>query len=420
MKPTDKQLSFMDWELGLFLHFGIRTFYEGHEDWDGKFMPPAGFRPTALDCSQWLATAQAAGCKYAVFTAKHHDGFALWPTRYSDYSVSASPWKDGMGDVVREYVEACRQYKIKVGLYYSPADDTVNKQGWTADSYDEFFLRQVSELLTQYGTVDVLWFDGCGSENHAYDWPRIVKEIRRLQPGILLFNMGDPDIRWIGNEAGIAPLFNWNEADALRSSIRTDRADALNGGSRWLPGECDCRIRQDRWFYSEHDGHTVKSVGELMGLYDYSVGRGANLLINIGPDRRGLLPEEDAGRLLAFGEAVRRRFSRPIAGMRQFRIREGEAGTTEYVYAADDPFLLDHAVLTEPLQEGQSVKRFEIGIMPYPYGEEIAVYAGRTVGHKAICRFPVIRTREVVVRILDRVLPHGLSDIQLYHAEGTP
>jgi alpha-L-fucosidase len=411
LRPSEKHLSFLNWEMGLFLHFGIRTFYEGYKDWDGKEMNPDAFHPTELNCEQWMETAAQAGFQYAVFTAKHHDGFATWPTQYSPFSVTASPWKDGKGDVVQEFVQACRKFGIKPGLYYSPAEYSLIKSEWTASDYDDYFLNQLRELLTGYGPIEVIWFDGSGSEEHEYDWSRIIGEIRRMQPGIRIFNMGDPDIRWIGNEAGIAPLDNWNEVDSVPFSILTEMKDGLGAeGTLWLPGECDFRMRLENWFYSEHDEDTVKSVDELMGLYYYSVGRGANLLINIGPDRRGLLPGKDAANLLEFGEEIRKRFTNALAAFNDFQEIDGN-----YVYRTEKPFLIDHAVLTENMVEGQSIRSFTIFVKPFPYGEAICVYKGGTVGHKAIGRFPTVRTCEVIVEIDHSEGSYRLEEIQLFH-----
>ena len=204
--PTKKQLDFMEWEFGLFFHFGIRTFYPGHKDWDGNeaVMTPDGFNPPHLDCRQWIRTAKEAGASYAVMTCKHHDGFANWPSAYTSYNISKTPWKDGKGDVVADYVAACREYGLKVGLYFSPADANIIGKKLTSAEYDQNFIDQISELLTNYGKIDYLWFN----------------VIRTLQPEILIFNMWDPDTRWIGNEEGIAPIRSYNEVDALDFSIR--------------------------------------------------------------------------------------------------------------------------------------------------------------------------------------------------------
>jgi alpha-L-fucosidase len=382
-----KQLAFMDWEFGVFFHFGIRTFYQGHEDWDMREMPLAGFNPASLDCGQWIAVSKAAGARYAILVCKHHDGFANWPSKYTEYSVANTPWKNGKGDVVEEFTRACREQGLKTGLYYSPAEfGSSDKAG---KDYDDYFINQISELLGNYGTIDYLWFDGCGSEGHRYDTDRIVAAIRKLQPGILLFNMWDPDTRWAGNESGYAHSPNINCVGATDFSVRTEVKDDL-GEKRFLPVECDFRMRLHNWFYSDDDEHTVKSVEELMGIYYYSVGRGANMLINIGPDRRGLLPEADARRLGEFGEEIRRRFSTPLPGD---YFREDSA----YVFTSAAPCLADHVVLTESFAFDDPVEHFVIRAYPYSYGEPILVYEGRSIGHKAICQFPPVLTKRLEV-----------------------
>lgn len=380
-----EQLDFLNWEFGVFFHFGIRTFYEGHKDWDMKPMALSAFDPVQLDCEEWIRTVWEAGGKYAVLVCKHHDGFANWPSAYTEYSVKNTPWKNGQGDVVREFVDACRKYGIKVGLYYSPAQfDSVKL---SAQEYDDYFIHQIRELLTQYGKIDYLWFDGCGSEGHEYDTTRIVKEIRACQPQILLFNMWDPDTRWVGNEAGIAHSPNYLYVDEVDFSVLTERREALTC-VRFLPAECDCRMRLDNWFYSDSDADTVKSVDELMGLYYYSVGRGANLLLNIGPDRRGKLPEADKAVLLAFGEKIRE-LSRNLIPCTEER-------EEKKLTLCMDLGLINHVILSEEMS-GEEIEQFEIRVHPYPYGAPITVYRGTTVGHKAICPFPTIRTSKVEI-----------------------
>jgi len=296
----------LEWEFGVFFHFGIRTFYEGQKDWDKKNMSLDGFNPKKLDCSQWIKTISNAGSKYAVLVCKHHDGFANWPSKYTDYSVANTSWKDGNGDVVQEYVDACRKFGIKVGLYYSPAEFG-SREKKTKD-YDEYFINQVSELLTGYGKIDYLWFDGCGSENHQYNIQNIIQTIRSIQPKILIFNPWDPDVRWVGNEAGYAHMPNGNIINNVDFSVKTDVKQVL-GENRFMPAECDMRMRRRNWFYSGSDEDTVKSLEELMGIYYYTVGRGANLLINIGPDSNGLLPQKDSSRLIEMGNEIKKRFS---------------------------------------------------------------------------------------------------------------
>ncbi|MEF3307105.1 alpha-L-fucosidase [Paenibacillus sp. GYB003] len=395
LKPTPKQLAYQSWEFGLFLHFGLRTFYEGYVDFDKRPMTPSAFNPAALDCGQWIRTAKEAGMNYAVLTAKHHDGFSNWPTRYSTFSVARSPWKDGKGDVIREFVEACRKYGVKPGLYYSPYDGSADFYSQDAKAYDDYFVGQITELLTQYGDIDILWFDGCGSENHEYDWPRIIGEIRRLQPNILIFNMGDPDFRWVGNEDGIAPVPCWNVVDSTSFSILTDDKEKL-GDRLWLPAECDVQMRAN-WFYSDSDADTLKSVDELMGLYEHSVGRGANLLLNIGPDRRGLLPDIDAGRLLEFGAEIRRRYGRPLATIADCK----RSGGGKWTYEAKEPQLIDCIVLGEDLTEGESVRRFTLSIVTAKSRRTFPVYEGRNIGHKAIVRIPPVQVRGIELEITE-------------------
>lgn len=410
--PTARQLEYQDWEMGVFFHFGIRTFYEGHRDWDGKPMPAEGFRPAGLDCDNWIVSAKRAGMRYAVLVCKHHDGFANWPSAHSAYSVARTPWKEGKGDVVREFTDACRRHGMKVGLYYSPAE--WGNPGFADEkAYDEHFIRQIGELLTGYGDIDILWFDGCGSEKHTYDWPRIIREIRRMQPNLLIFNMGDPDFRWVGNEAGVAGLPNWNTAAGVRLSVRTTGEEPAAARPLWLPAECDCMMRWSNWFFEQADVQTVKPLEELIGLYYLSVGRGANLLINIGPDRRGLLPDADREALLAFGDEVRRRFGSPLA-----RLGDGTATDRGWEYAAEEPFYLDHVVLQEDLSRGESVRRFAVHIATGVHAQTVTVYEGRNIGHKAICRFPLVACRKVVVEIVEADGPVRLRDVSLHNSTG--
>jgi len=415
IKPTDRQLEYQDWEFGVFLHFGIRTFYEGFKDWDGRKMEAAAFLPTDLDCEQWAATAEAAGAKYMVLTAKHHDGFANWPSKYTDFSVAGSSWRDGKGDVVRDFVSACRRHNLKVGLYYSPADASSSAFGaGDAKAYDNYFIGQISEILTGYGEIDILWFDGCHSENHEYDWIRICGEIRLMQPNVLIFNMGDPDFRWVGNEAGVAPIPTWNAVSALDFSVLADRKKELESDEpKWLPAECDCRMRYSNWFYSDQDELTVKSLEQLMGIYYLSVGRGCNLLINIGPDRRGLLPDIDSQRLIELGREVRRRFANPSATLETAIVGED---TVSWKFS-DPGILTDHIVLQENLAEGEHIRRFRIeGHIPHvPFENPVTLWEGQNIGHKAICRFPLTPLNGLTIRILESSAKWSLRSIDLYN-----
>lgn len=398
--PTPRQAEFQDWEFGIFFHFGIRTFYEGRRDWDGLPMPAEAFNPSELDCRQWLSAARQAGARYAVLVTKHHDGFANWPTRYSGYSVAETPWRDGKGDVVRDFTEACREAGLKVGLYYSPAQ--AGFQNWEGGEYDEYFIGQITELLTGYGRIDYLWFDGCGSGDHQYDKERIVSVIRSLQPEILLFNMWDPDTRWCGNESGLAGLDSRAFVRAVDVAVDVELPEELPEGC-YLPVECDCCIRGHTWFYSENNEHLIKTPEELFGLYCASVGSGGNLLLNIGPDRRGLLPEADVRSLLGLGELVRRRL---VDGAIPCDVvREGNNYTVRFAGAEDEEQLVGGVIVEEALEEGERIAAFHIEAAPSLYGARmVPLYDGRGVGHKRICLFPPVRTGTVRV-VLDKTEP---------------
>ncbi|MEG2584046.1 MAG: alpha-L-fucosidase, partial [Oscillospiraceae bacterium] len=369
---------------GVFFHFGVRTFYDGHRDWDMTDMPANAFNPKNLNCDNWIKTIKEAGAKYAILVTKHHDGFANWPSKYTDYSVASTPWKDGKGDLVAEFTEACRKYDIKVGLYYSPADFGANNR--TDAEHDDFFINQIGEILTNYGKIDYLWFDGCGSEGHEYNQKRIVHAIRSMQPEILIFNMWDPDTRWVGNECGIAAFDNRNTVQSVAFSILTDEKDALKE-EKFLPAECDCMMRERQWFYSDSDVDTIKSVDELVGMYESSVGRGANLLLNIGPDCNGELPIPDATRLLEFGNEIKRRYESPLATM------------VDYEMEMEKHTLVNQVVLCEDLSNGEHIEEFEIWADIYLGKTAFLIYKGNTVGHKRICKFPVMKTNHINIKV---------------------
>ena len=375
IKPTEKQLEFMSWEMGVFFHFGIRTFNEGHKDWDGKAMALESFNPTELDCEQWIKTAKEGGAKYTILTTKHHDGFANWPSAYTEYSVKNTPWKNGKGDVVREYVDACRKHGVKVGLYYSPAQ--FGSRAMQGKEYDDYFINQITELLTNYGKIDYLWFDGSGSEEHEYDKERIIAAIRGLQPEILIFSMWDPDTRWVGNEEGLVPFGEKNVVTTERTSINVQEAQWLSE-PKFLPFECDCKIRPNNWFFSENDADTLRSCDNLMSLYDYSVGRGGTLLLNIAPDRRGLLPERDAKRYIEFGKAAKKQFENPL----DVKI---EKDGNSFIISSDDTVEVKTIVIEEGLENGEHIEAFEIN---YNFYTDMLVYSGKAIGHKQIIRIP--------------------------------
>ncbi len=415
LRPSEKQLRFMDWEFGAFFHFGIRSFFPGHRDWDNKPMPAEAFNPDQLDCGQWLRTVKEAGAAYAILVCKHHDGFANWPTRFSRYSVASAPWKDGQGDVVREFVDACRAYGLGVGLYYSPAQWGGETSFGDAEGYDDYFIGQITELLTHYGKIDYLWFDGCGSEKHEFDKPRIIRAIRSLQPEILIFNMWDPDTRWIGNEDGYAPMNNPCVRADLDFSVLTSEKEALER-ARFLPAECDCMLR-DTWFDCADNEDSVKSAEELLGMYEMSVGRGANFLLNVGPNRHGLLNEKDRLRVLEFGALLKKRYGATLTAFGDM-IQECETKWTLSLCPGEAKPLVNRAVIREDLGAGEMVRAFRVyAQLPGYSGENICVYQGETIGHKAICLFPAIRTGKLTVEVTQADGRAKIRDIRAYFVE---
>ena len=402
-KPSKRSLEFLDWEFGIFFHFGIRTFYRGHKDWDNRPMPAEGFNPTDLDCESWILTAKEAGARYCLLTTKHHDGFALWPSKYTDYSVAHTPWKDGKGDVVREYVDACRKHDMKVGLYYSPAQWGGTVSFAEEKAYDDYFINQISELLTNYGEIDYLWFDGCGSEKHTYDKVRIIGAIRSLQPNIRIFDMWDPDTRWVGNEDGYCPLPNLYTVDSVPLSVNATEGHAI-GEPKFLPPECDTKMR-DSWF-DDDNVETMRTAAELVGEYESSVGHGANYLLNIGPDRSGHLPEPDVKVLKEFADEIKRRYDSPLpfgapkteGNRTSIETPDGQAG---WIQSPVGTKLVDTVEICEDITNGGAVRSFRlIARMPY-CGRECCIFESSTIGHKRICRFPAVLTSKLTLEITE-------------------
>ena len=423
MNGYDRQIDFLDWEFGVFFHFGIRPFYPGHKDWDGEDMPPEKFNPTELDCEQWVKTAKETGATYAILTTKHHDGFALWPSKYSNYSVANTPWKDGKGDVVREYVDACRKYGLKVGLYYSPAQWGKYSVPLTnAEEYDNYFISQLGELLTNYGKIDYLWFDGCGSEGHEYDKKRIVAEINRMQPDILTFCDPEwsPGVRWVGNEDGYASLNNPLVVSSTDFSELAKEEQKLSEAT-FLPSECDCKIRET-WFWDKNE-NTLKSLDELFGMYEMSVGHGSNFLINIGPDDRGLLPEADTKRILELGERIKAGYGTPcpFSDFEKdgdvYTITHKVPGKPEWKIPTED-LLSNCVMIKEDLTDGQSVESFSVyGYLPEYRHKKILLFEGKTIGHKVLCKFSPMRCSKYEVVINQHDGDYKIKDIKAFYAK---
>lgn len=365
IRPSPQQLSWHELEIGVLVHFGPNTFMD--REWGDGAADPSVFNPTQLDAGQWVRAARAAGARYLIMVAKHHDGFCLWPSRHTDYSVKRSPWKQGRGDVVGEVEQACRRHGLAFGIYLSPWDRHDPRY---ADNrkYDDYYVAQMTELATQYGPLVEFWLDGAGSEGHVYDFLRYIRTMRTYQPNALLFASLDfmpyGDIRWVGNESGFAPEENWNVVDNY-------------GILRWRPAEADTPLRHGHWFWHPNSGQRLKSLEELLETYHKTVGRGAQLVLGIAPDDRGLLPEPDVRRLEEFGAEVRRIYGKPVA--------EGSPDLLRLPAGAR----VDRVVLAEDLAHGQMVRRFRVEVLVNGQWKQAA--RATTIGHKRILIFEPVR-----------------------------
>lgn len=357
--------------MGAFIHFGINTF--AGREWSDGTLPPEVFDPSDLDAREWAATARRAGARYLVLTAKHHDGFCLWPTVTTDYSVASSPWRGGKGDLVREVAEACAAEGLGLGLYLSPWDRNAECYENPA-AYDEFYARQLTELCTGYGPLVELWFDGAGSDGREYDWPRFMEIIWALQPGAMVFNMGTPTIRWIGNEDGLA------SEPVLYAADRSPSNQYTASELRWddvayMPPECDVSLRR-KWFW--HPDDEPKSTEHLLAIYYRSVGLGANLLLNIPPDARGRIDSDDAARLAEWRAELDRRLSGPITA--QLVVSGGDDGNLNVLLQLQEAQRVTHIELVEELSSGQRVSGHEVLL-----GDEV-IAKGTTIGVRRLHR----------------------------------
>ncbi|WP_245708891.1 alpha-L-fucosidase [Ruania alba] len=384
-RPTDAQLAWQQFELGMFFHVGVNTF--AGKEWSDGTLPAASFAPTDLDANQWVRTAAEAGARYVVLTAKHHDGFCLWPTATTDYSVASSPWRGGEGDLVAEVAAACRAEGIGLGLYLSPWDRHAPEYP-DPEAYDALYLAQLRELCTHYGELVELWFDGAGSAGRAYDWESIMAVVAELQPGAMVFNMGTPTIRWIGNEDGLA-------ADPVRYAVDSASLDNYTdavielGEARYVPPEADVSIRQG-WFWAAEDG--PKSVDHLLAIYYRSVGMGANLLLNVPPDTRGLIDAADVARLRQWRAELDRRFGSPVPG----ELAQISDGVWEVVFEA--PITFDHLDLAEHLTGGQRIETHRV-IAVGGETEGTLLAEGQTIGHRRIHAHPEVTADRLRVEL---------------------
>ena len=429
--PTPQQLEWQQMELTAFLHFGINTF-TGREWGDGK-ENPALFNPTDFDAEQWVRSLKEAGFKMAILTAKHHDGFCLWPTKTTGHSVAASPWKDGKGDVVRELRDACDKYGIKFGVYLSPWDRNASCYG-DSPKYNEFFIEQLTELLTNYGEVHEVWFDGANGEGpngkkQEYDWTAILSTIRRLQPRAVTAIMGD-DVRWVGNERGLGRETEWsatvltpgtyarceeqNKALGVKATSKDlGGRDMLVNAKElfWYPSEVDVSIRPG-WFYHQQEDNQVKSLKHLTDIYFKSVGYNSVLLLNIPPDQRGRISDADVNRLKEFADYRKEIFAdnRVKGGLKAWTARPGDTR----VYQLKPKSEINVVMLREDISKGQRMEAFTVAALTADGWKEIA--KGTTVGYKRLIRIPAVEARQLRVKVDACRLAANISEVAAYYA----
>ena len=458
--PSPRQVAWQEMELIAFVHFGINTFTD--REWGTGDEDLALFNPTRLDARQWVRVLKAAGFKQVILTAKHHDGFCLWPSKYTEHSVKNSPWRGGQGDVVRELAEACREAGIKLGLYLSPWDRHEQSYG-DSPRYNEYFKGQLAELLGNYGPVYEQWFDGaCGEgpngKRQVYDWQGYYEIVRRLAPAAVIFSDGGPDVRWVGNERGVAGLTNWSTLRCGEFYPGTPKYRQLTEGHEdgdcWVPAECDVSIRPG-WFYHASQDDKVKSVAELVDIYYKSVGRNGVLLLNVPPDKRGLIHENDAARLAEFRRVLDETFATNLAAGADVtaslhdappaassgRARAGVSGNTgrtnapanvvdgdrhtwwmpdtETYTAAlildlHEPRTFDRAMLGEAIELGQRVRSFAIEAQVGGVWRQIA--EGTTIGYKRLLRFKPVTAHRVRFVIRDARARPALAEVGLFRA----
>ncbi|GAO42010.1 alpha-L-fucosidase [Flavihumibacter petaseus] len=387
--PTKDQLAWHDQEFYWFIHFGPNTFTG--KEWGHGDEKEAIFQPTALDCDQWVRVAKQSGATGIILTAKHHDGFCLWPSKYSQHTVAQSPWRDGKGDVLKLLSDACRRGGLKFGVYISPWDR--NHPAYGTPAYNDIYINTMKEIFAAYGPIWELWWDGANGEGPngkkmVYDFRLFEKTIRKISPHTVIFSDIGPDIRWVGNENGIAGTTNWNRLDTAgyTRGAGAPSQDTLNAGNRfganWIPAECDVSIRPG-WFYHAEEDTKVKSPADLFRLYLKSVGRGANFLLNVPPDTRGLIHEQDSIALNGFRQLLTDNFSRPLG--------QYDAATTSIKLTK--PTAVNCVVLQEDLTRGQQVATFELQLE----GADgvTKTVNGTTIGHKRILCFPDITVKRI-------------------------
>ena len=443
--PSPRQLAWQEMETIAFAHFGVNTFTD--REWgDGKEDPNI-FNPTDFDARQWARALKDGGIRMLILTAKHHDGFCLWPSKYTDHSVAASAWKDGKGNVVREVSDACRQEGLKFGVYLSPWDRHEPTYG-DSPRYNQHFINQLYELLQNYGEVSEVWFDGaCGEgpngKRQEYDFPAFIAVVRKCAPAAVIFSDAGPDVRWIGNERGLAGETCWSTLDRSKVAVGKANPKYLNKGDpegpHWVPGECDVSIRPG-WFHHPAEDEKVKSLEQLLDIYYASVGRNGVLLLNVPPDPRGLIHENDAARLKEFRKVIQETFRTNLARGRPVRATseaEGHAAARAVDGSGDSwwtppdgaaagalevdlggPTLFNVVMVQEMITQGQRIEEFSVQAWDGAAWREIG--KGTTVGYKRLLRLPDIKTDKARLAISKSRGAPTVREFGLYLAPPLP
>ncbi len=437
-RPTPRQLAWQRLEYIAFAHFGINTFTD--REWGDGAEDPSLFNPTEFDADQWVAACCDAGMKLLILTAKHHDGFCLWPSAHTEHSVKNSPWRAGRGDVVAEVSAACARAGLKFGVYCSPWDRHEHSYG-DSPAYNAFFCAQLRELLSNYGPLAEVWFDGACAEGpngkrQEYDWARYYEVVRQLQPEAAIAICG-PDVRWVGNESGLARADEWSVVAGPRATGErgVDFLAVDNGakdlGSRdnlaqgeacfWYPAECDVSIRPG-WFYHAAQDLQVKSLDHLLDIYYRSVGRNSVLLLNVPPDRRGLFHENDVARLKELRSVLDATFAEDLARGAQGGgaavdgawescwSAQSEEDVLELELGAEKT--IDRLLVQEFIEEGQRVERFVLE--GWHDGQWKEMVRGGCIGYQRLERFSRVAVRRVRLRIEASRAPALLRRVGLF------
>lgn len=423
--PSAKQLAWQELEYYGFVHFNMNTFT--NVEWGEGKEDPKLFNPTALDCNQWVRIAKAAGMKGLILTAKHHDGFALYPSKYTEHSVVKSPWKHGKGDVVRELANACKRYGLKLGIYLSPWDRFHPAYG--TDKYNQIYSDMQKELLTQYGPIFEFWYDGANGEGpngkkQVYDWKLFHSMVNKYQPKAVQFSDNGPDIRWVGNERGYSYEKMWSpiNKDEIYPGYPKfdDYKHGQENGRHWVAPEVDVSLRPGWYYHPEQDGK-VKSPDSLMRIYVASVGRNANLLVNIPVDTRGLVHPNDSSALMCLHKLIKKGLVSKLSPSDVITVSSAETGhlvnqlrdkNTKNFWAAkesdvkpqmswntNDARLLNAILLQEPIALGQRVKHFQV-ILTDDLGQ-VEKIEGFTIGNKRILPFKARKLKSIQVDFFD-------------------